>query len=282
MVGLMQPDGAFRHLDLDLEGFPERLAVSVGGSVWFTDPQENRIGRIPAGAEKADFYPVPTPKSGPAGIAAAPDGAVWFTEHAANRIARFIPPGAGRASTDHHGFKEFALVTGNGPAGILVARDGSVWFTEDSGNRIGHLVLPMTGLKKAPVADEYPLPVPYSRPNAIAQGADGNMYFTELAASRIGMISPQGFISELVLPVKGPALDIAADSQGNLWMTVPQAHAICRLHPGTPITAFYLPQSSVPAFITSGFDGNLYFSEPTGKIARMTQIGVLSEIPLSD
>jgi virginiamycin B lyase len=282
MLGLMQPDGAFKHLELDLEGFPERLAVSRDGSVWFTDPQANRIGRVFAGADKADFYSVPTPKSGPAGINASADGAVWFTEHAANRIAMFVLPGKGRPSVGHHGFKEFPLVTGSGPAGILVARDGSVWFTEDSGNRIGRLVVPKAGSKSVPVVDEYPLPVPYSRPNAIAQGADGNMYFTELAASRIGMISPQGFISELVMPVKGPALDIAADTEGNLWMTVPRAHAICRIHPGTPITAFYLPQSSVPAFIASGFDGNLYFSEPTGKIARMTQIGVLSEIRLSD
>ena len=282
MLGLMEPGGAFKRVDLDLDGFPERLAVSPNGSVWFTDPQANRIGQIPAGADKAKFHYIPTPKSGAAGITAAPDGTVWFTEHAANQIAMFVPHGSARASVDHQGFKEFSLVTGKGPAGILVARDGSVWFTEDSGNRIGYMMPPKGGSKKAPVIDEYPLPVPYSRPNAIAQAADGNVYFTELAASRIGMVSPQGFISELVLPVNGPALDIAADAQGNLWMTVPRAHAICRLRPGSPITVFYLPQTSVPAFITSGSDGNLYFSEPTGRIARITQFGVLSELRLAD
>jgi virginiamycin B lyase len=284
MLGLMRPDGDLKRVDLGLDGFPERLAVSKDGSVWFTDPQANRIGRVAAGSDKADFYAVRTPKSGAAGIAAAPDGTIWFTEHAANRIAMFVPPRPGSASSERHGFKEFPLVTGKGPAGIVVARDGTVWFTEDSGNRIGHLTILKSESKNGPgfALNEYPLLVPYSRPNGIAQASDGNVYFTELAASRIGMIAPQGFISELVLPVNGPALDIAADTEGNLWMTVPRAHAICRLHPGAPITAFYLPETSVPAFIASGFDGNLYFSEPTGKIARMTQIGVLSEIGVAD
>jgi virginiamycin B lyase len=133
-----------------------------------------------------------------------------------------------------------------------------------------------------PIIAEYPLPVPHSHPNGVAVGSDGDVYFTELAASRIGHITSQGLISEMVLPVAGPALDIVAGGDGSIWITVPRAHAICRLRPGTPITAFYLPETAVPAFITGGADGNLYFSEPTGKIARFTPAGLLTEFKLSD
>jgi len=280
MLGRMEPPGAFRRVELDLDGFPERLTVARDGAVWFTDPQGGRIGRIFPNSNKADYYFVPTPKSGPAGIAAAPDGSIWFTEHAANQIATLVPAGADRPSPGRHGFKEFALPLGGGPAGIAVAADGSLWFAENSGNRIGRITLAQNA--DQPVIAEYPLPAPHSHPNSLAVGGDGDIYFTELAASRIGRITPQGQISEIELPVAGPALDIVADGEGTIWMTVPRAHAICRLRPGTPITAFNLPATAIPAFIADGTDGNLYFTEPTGKIARFTPAGVLTEFRLTD
>jgi streptogramin lyase len=43
-----------------------------------------------------------------------------------------------------------------------------------------------------------------------------------------------------------------------------------------------LPETATPAFITDGRDGNLYFTEPTGKIARFTPIGVMTEFSLAD
>ncbi len=276
----MEPSGAFKRVELDVDGFPERLTVARDGAVWFTDPQGDRIGRIFPDNRKADYYTVPTPKSGPASIAAARDGSIWFTEHAADQIAIFVPAGADRPSPGRHGFKEFSLPLGGGPAGIVAAADGSLWFAENSGNRIGRITLAQNAAE--PVITEYPLPVPHSHPNGVAVGSDGVVYFTELAASRIGKITPQGQISELVLPVNGPALDIVAGSEGTIWITVPRAHAICRLRPGAPITAFYLPETAIPAFITSGADGNLYFTEPTGKVARFTPVGVLTEFSLAD
>jgi virginiamycin B lyase len=277
---LMAPVGAFKRVDLDLDGFPERLTVGRDGAVWFTDPQGGRIGRIFPGNSKADYYFVPTPRSGPAGIAATRDGSIWFTEHAADKIAILVPPGADRPTLGSHGFAEFPLPLGGGPAGIVAAADGSLWFAENSGNRIGRIILDTNS--DQPVITEYFLPVPHSHPNSVAVGGDGNVYFTELAASRIGKITPQGQISEVVLPVKGPALDIIAGGDGSIWITVPAAHAICRLRSGAPIAAFYLPETAIPAFIADGADGNLYVTEPTGKIARFTPAGVLTEFRLTD
>jgi len=280
MLGRMEPAGAFKHVELDEDGFPERLAVARDGAVWFTDPQGGRIGRLFPDSNKPDYYFVPTPKSGPASIAAAGDGTIWFTEHAADQIAILVPTGADRPSPGGHGFKEFSLPLGGGPAGIAVAADGSLWFAENSGNRIGRIELAQNA--DQPVIIEYPLPVPHSHPNSVAIGGDGAIYFTELASSRIGRITPQGQISEMQLPVAGPALDLVADGEGTIWITVPRSHAICRLRPGTAIATFYLPPTAIPAFIAGGNDGNLYFTEPTGKIARFTPAGVLTEFRLAD
>ena len=280
MLGMMELSGAFRRISLDQEGFPERLAVAHDGAVWFTDPQGERIGRVLPYNGRVDYYPVPTPKSGPAGIAAAPDGSIWFTEHAAGQIGLFVPPDAHRPSSDDHRFMEFPLPRGGGPAGIVVASDGAVWFAENSGNRIGRLVL-ASGSRHANIT-EYPLPFPDSHPNGVALGDDGEIYFTELAASRIGRLDSQGHLSEMVLPVNAPALDIIAGADSVVWLTVPRAHAICRVRAGDTITAFYLPETAIPAFIAGGADGNLYFTEPTGKIARFTPAGVLTEVNLAD
>jgi virginiamycin B lyase len=280
MLGMMEPAGAFKQVDLDQDGFPERLTIARDGAVWFTDPQANRIGRILPYNDRVDYYIVPTPKSGPAGIAATRDGSIWFAEHAANQIAIFVPAGRDPSSPGHHGFKEFPLPLGGEPAGIATAADGSLWFAENSGNRIGRIRLTHNGGEAG--ISEFPLPVPHSHPNGVAVGGDGDVYFTELAASRIGKVTPQGLISEMVLPVNGPALDIVAAGEGTIWMTVPKAHAICRLQPGTPITAFFLPNTAIPAFIAGGADGNLYFTEPTGKIARFTPLGVMTEFKLAE
>lgn len=280
MLGLMELSGAFRQVGLDQEGFPERLAVAHDGAVWFTDPQGERIGRVLPYNGRVDYYPVPTPKSGPAGIAAAPDGSIWFTEHAAGQIGLFVPPDAHRPSSEDHRFMEFPLPRGGGPAGIAVAPDGAVWFAENSGNRIGRLVL-ASGSRHANIT-EYPLPFPNSHPNGIALGGDGQIYFTELAAGRIGRLAPRGRLAEMALPVNAPALDIVAGADSAIWLTIPRAHAICRVRAGEAITAFYLPETVIPAFIASVADGNLYFTEPTGKIARFTPGGVLTEINLTD
>lgn len=281
VIGRFKPGGSPKRIKLAKDGFPERLTIAHDGAVWFTDAQANRIGCITSGADKAKYYFVPTPESGPAGIAAAGDGAIWFTEHAANKIGVFVPPGSERAKRDgRKGFREFALPEGGGPAGIAIDSKGRVWFAENSGNRIGRITL-APGSDK-PIINEYPLPARKRNPNGVAVGGDGNVYFTELAANRIGQVTPMGNVSEMVLPVNAPALDITAAPDGTIWMTVPKAKALCRLRPGYPISAFFLPQTTVPAFIAARADGAVYFTEPNGKIGLFTSAGLLTEFNATD
>jgi streptogramin lyase len=44
---------------------------------------------------------------------------------------------------------------------------------------------------------------------------------------------------------------------------------------------FYLPATVIPGFIAAGADGNLWFTEPTGKIGRLTPGGSLTEFPVT-
>ena len=41
---------------------------------------------------------------------------------------------------------------------------------------------------------------------------------------------------------------------------------------------FYLPETVMPSFITGGPDGDLWFTEPSGRIGRLTPVGELNRI----
>ena len=69
----------------------------MGGFVWFTEVDGNRIGQLDpsAGNVQASIveFAVPTAASKPTSITAGPDGNAWFTEAAGDKIGRITPGG---------------------------------------------------------------------------------------------------------------------------------------------------------------------------------------------
>jgi virginiamycin B lyase len=119
------------------------------------------------------------------------------------------------------------------------------------------------------------------------------MWFAESARHKIARITPQGTITEFAVPsVPSPApgytvLDRLDPSQnayfrivrgpdGNLWYT--GSGTLGRMSPHGDIREFALPQGS--GFITgltAGPDGNIWFGLSTGKIAKMSVEGKITE-----
>ncbi len=87
MLGLMELSGTFKQVELDQDGFPERLTIARDGAVWFTSFDGNQIERMTLDGEVTG-YVVPTESSFPYHIVAGPDGALWFTEMDGNAIGR--------------------------------------------------------------------------------------------------------------------------------------------------------------------------------------------------
>jgi virginiamycin B lyase len=89
----------------------------------------NKIGRITTSGTITDF-PLPSPVSGPVGIAAGPDGALWFAERATNKIGRITTTGT---------ITEFPLPTPQSlPLRITAGPNNTLWFTEQIG-QIGRI-----------------------------------------------------------------------------------------------------------------------------------------------
>ncbi|MGH7757221.1 MAG: virginiamycin B lyase family protein, partial [Vulcanimicrobiaceae bacterium] len=62
------------------------------GSLWFTEYDPARVGRIDAHGRIAES-PLANPGSGPTGIASGRDGRVWFTEYTGGAIGRINASG---------------------------------------------------------------------------------------------------------------------------------------------------------------------------------------------
>ena len=163
-------DGVFtRHVVAPLTGAgddntgPFGVAVDAQGTVWATLSQANKLVRIMASAERAEFE-LPTRHSGPGDVAVDAGGIVWVLEVLANKVARFA---GGR-------FEEFSVPSPNaGLTAPAVAPDGSAWFTEVRAHKLGRV--------RGGVVKEFALPRSDARPFGVAVDAANNVWYADLS-----------------------------------------------------------------------------------------------------
>jgi streptogramin lyase len=223
--------------------YAQGITAGPDGSVWFTEANGNRIGRISPVGTLTEFV-IPTNFSSPFGITASPDGNVWFTESNGNKIGRITPAGV---------ITEFVVPTPGDPNGITVGPDGALWFTEVLGNKIGKM-------STSGVFAEFPVPTPNAQPWAITTGPDGNLWFTEPPANKIGRITTTGVVTEFPIPTFDSYPNgITAGPDGNVWFTEVSASAIGRITPSGAIVELGVPVHAYD--IITGLDGNLWFPQ---------------------
>lgn len=266
-------------------GAAEPIAAGPGGSIWFGQPLDDRIGRInPAGI--VTEYPLPSPFQEPRGITRGPDGTVWFTETGghvgAEGIGRIEPSGT---------ITEFPLPAESRPFGITMGPDGNLWFTLSRFPwRIGRIT-PAGTVTVSPVVLQNP-------PLNIVAGPDGNLWFTEDGiveggVGAIGRITPSGTVTEFVLPTpvgfSGGASDITVGPDGSLWFTWNEQVAtevgpftirIGRITTSGVISSFLVSTDATNRSfgIVTGPDGGLWFTEGwVNRIGRMSTSGSLTE-----
>src|SRR5947208_1474603 len=98
---LANPAQAVVIREYPIGSWPFRLALGPDGALWFTEIQDDRIGRFAPPGTLSEFG-LPRPGSSPQGIVAGPDGNLWFTEYLGQAIGRITPTGT---------ITEFALPT---------------------------------------------------------------------------------------------------------------------------------------------------------------------------
>jgi streptogramin lyase len=175
------------------ESMPADLTAGPDGNVWFTEFQQDAIGRITPNGQLTEF-PLP---GAPIGIVAGSDGNLWFTQTSA-RIGRMTPQGA---------LREFPVPTRG--AAIAAGPDGALWYTQPEA-RIGRITTSgvVTGIEiSAPALD-------------ITAGPDGNVWYT--SRGKIGRINlaPAQVTDVRFLPVVGSTPGVG----GSFFRTSIQLH----------------------------------------------------------
>jgi len=133
----------------------------------------------------------------------------------------------------------------------------------------------MNHVAAAQVIPEFPMPRSGGAPLQIAPGP-GGMWFTEPSANRIGLITPEGNVSEF--PVSRPPIAIVSGRDGNLWFT--STGFVSKMTPEGVVTDFQvnrLSSEGYPSSIALGPDGRLWFtdwdSDEGGHIGQVTVSG---------
>jgi streptogramin lyase len=268
------------------------LGITSGpdGNLWFTEPDDNKIGRMSPTGVVTEFplptYPVPTYGTYPVGITSGPDGNLWFTEYAGNRIGRISPAGT---------ITEFPLPQPNRqPSGIALGPDGNLWFAESpctgsvcvasyvNGEAVGKIT-PGGVISEFVTTTEATLYYPGM--GSIVGGPDGNVWFTEAGTNSIGRITPHGVVTHFPLPMQFVTDYLAAITRGpdgNLWFSEdsPASSPIGKITPAGVVSEFPVPDNDGISGIVSGSDGNLWFIDNNSNLGRITPFGVATEFPL--
>lgn len=245
------------------------IAPGPDGNLWFTEENNNAVGRITPGAVITEFG-AGFPTGSPRGIVTGPDGNLWVAMAGGDgAIARVTKAGE---------VTEFETLTAGDPEDIAVGPDGNLWYVDSAANLVGRIapegsITEFTdGLSDA------------AGPTGIAKGPDGALWFTESAAGKIGRITTAGVITEFSSNISGSSepTDIVKGPDGNLWFTMGGGNgSIGRITPNGDVTEFSdgLSLLSVPREIAAGPDGNLWFTESAipGRIGRITTSGEITE-----
>jgi virginiamycin B lyase len=117
---------------------PYSITAGPDGAMWFTEPNNDRIGTITTSGAITLF---PYQTQSVQDITTGPDGALWFTDYNGNEIGRVNTSGVVTA--------EYPIPSGGSgnPIGITTGPDGALWFTEYTADKIGQLIPTITPIQ---------------------------------------------------------------------------------------------------------------------------------------
>jgi virginiamycin B lyase len=161
---------------------------------------------------------------------------------------------------------EFAL-----PNDLVTGPDGAVWVTDSSLGRIWRIST------KGKIRS-YELG---QMPSGITV-ADGSMWVADAGGDAIHRVETDG--SSKTYPLRDGAfpVDIVQGADGALWFSEGRSATVGRISTDGAISEYPLPSGgdAWAADIAAGPDGAIYVSEITGKVARVTMAGDVTEYAL--
>ena len=236
------------------------LVAGPDGNIWFTDQDNNAIGRETPGGMVAEF-PLPTDQAGPDQIVSGPDGNLWFIESDVSQIAKITT--AGKVT-------EFAMPSPDSSPSALTAGPGGLWFVDSGNNEIGQIAA-------VGKIHEFSIDPNLTLVGGIVAGPDGNLWTPvqdDSGNSLLARMTPAGKVATFSLPDYPNDLTVGPD--GNFWIGCDGA--IDRMTTGGVVTSFPIPSGDGAVNITGGPDGALWFDTyGSNAMGRVTTSGSVIE-----
>jgi virginiamycin B lyase len=167
---------------------PYGIAAAPDGTIWFSMPGLNGIGRRPGSGGKVDKFDLPVDDAFAAMITVADDGAVWTALNKAGALARWTATG---------GMALITLPPDSAPVGVTPAPDGGIWYADINGGRVGHV--DAAGTVADPAFDDAS-----SRPHAVVADPAGGCWATLWSVGRLVHVDAGGAVEQFELPGREP------------------------------------------------------------------------------
>jgi streptogramin lyase len=181
---------------------PYGVDVAPDGSVWFSQLNEHRIGRVDPESFAIEMFD--TPFAAPRRLRFDAQGRLWIPSFSESLVARFDP-----ATREFRSWRlPLPAADGETPYALHVAPDGAVWICGTNSDTL---------LRFEPAAERftvYPLPTRVTYTREIAFDAQGRVWTSnsnspawqiEDGAPRVLRLDPQG--AEPRLAARAPARD---------------------------------------------------------------------------
>jgi len=242
-----------------------QITPGIGNALWVASTSASAIMKFSTKG-KATLYATPSANASPEAIAAN-GKAMFFTEWNTGCAGSIGASGT---------ITEFPTgVSPNKSTGMVTGPNKTTWFVTDY-NGIGRI----TGKDKVSI---FPFPDDTNNPTAITLGPDGNIWFIENTGPNIGIVTPNGKITEHATGLGNAySFGIATGSDGRVWFADNGDNSIGAMDATTfTVTNYTTGFTGDPISIVAGPDGNLYFGETTPVVGRITPQGVVTEYPFT-
>jgi virginiamycin B lyase len=149
------------------------LELDTHGNAWFTDPANNKIGRVDQKTLSVSQWELPTSNAGPRRLQAARDGVIWVTEFHANKLASFDP------ATKR--FKEYVLPGAEpSPWALAFDADGYLWYSSYNMDEVARFDT------KTGKATRYPFPHSEITAQEFIRDSAGRIWYGSPANHKVG------------------------------------------------------------------------------------------------
>lgn len=182
--------------------FPDQISVADDGTVWFSEPNINKIVAFDPLLEEFTFHNT-TGGAGPDGLIVGSGHKVWSGMYFSN--------GMGVLDTDTEVFTQYPAPYSPSNMAIPVeVSTGMIWVTDHVNNRLSEF---------DPVNEVWLQSVIMPTPNCwVVQGHEdtsrGEAYFTEFNANQLGKLTVgSGAVTDISTPGGGPAFCVYADDK---------------------------------------------------------------------